>query len=158
MPLLSRYLRVANKISHFQKLHRLAERPGKRHYAALDDQYLLPLFAAVGPAPAHPGRVIRAAAGGWHRAGHGVSEDDGRLRPVGGPAGVPVGLAAGEPAPRRRRSLTLTASATPPEDDDLRTNWLPAPAGPFSLFLRAYRPERPILDGTWTPPLVIRFG
>jgi hypothetical protein len=54
-------------------------------------------------------------------------------------------------------SLTLTASATPPEDDDLRTNWLPAPDGPFSLYLRAYWPEQPILDGTWAPPPVIRF-
>jgi hypothetical protein len=54
-------------------------------------------------------------------------------------------------------SLTLTSSATPPEEDDLRTNWLPAPDGPFSLYLRAYWPEQPILDGTWAPPPVIRF-
>jgi len=54
-------------------------------------------------------------------------------------------------------SLTLTASATPPDDDDLRSNWLPAPTGPFSLFIRAYWPERPILNGTWTPPPVTRF-
>jgi hypothetical protein len=54
-------------------------------------------------------------------------------------------------------SLTLTASAAPPEDDDLRTNWLPAPDGPFSLYLRAYWPQQPILDGTWTPPPVTRF-
>ena len=50
-------------------------------------------------------------------------------------------------------SLTLTASATPPADQELRANWLPAPAGPFSLFLRAYWPEQPILDGAWTPPI-----
>jgi len=54
-------------------------------------------------------------------------------------------------------SLTVTASAAPPEDADLRTNWLPAPAGPFSLYIRAYWPEQPILDGTWTPPSVTRF-
>jgi hypothetical protein len=54
-------------------------------------------------------------------------------------------------------SLTLTASATPPDDDDLRSNWLPAPAGPFSLYLRAYWPGRQILDGTWLPPAVNRF-
>jgi hypothetical protein len=54
-------------------------------------------------------------------------------------------------------SLTLTASATPPDYDDLRSNWLPAPAGPFSLYLRSYWPEPPILDGTWTPPPVTRF-
>jgi hypothetical protein len=54
-------------------------------------------------------------------------------------------------------SLTLTAAATPPADADLRTNWLPAPAGPFCLYLRAYWPEQPILDGAWTPPPVTRF-
>ncbi|MDR3034862.1 MAG: DUF1214 domain-containing protein [Kitasatospora sp.] len=55
-------------------------------------------------------------------------------------------------------SLTLTASATPPDDDELRSNWLPAPAGPFSLYLRAYWPEPQILDGRWIPPAVRRFG
>ena len=54
-------------------------------------------------------------------------------------------------------SLTLTASATAPDDEELRSNWLPAPAGPFSLYLRAYWPEQQILDGTWTPPHVTRF-
>jgi hypothetical protein len=55
-------------------------------------------------------------------------------------------------------SLTLTASAAPPADDELRANWLPAPSGPFSLYLRAYWPEQPILDGGWTPPPVTRLG
>ena len=54
-------------------------------------------------------------------------------------------------------SLTLTASATPPHDDELRSNWLPAPAGPFSLYLRAYWPGPQILDGSWIPPAVRRF-
>ena len=54
-------------------------------------------------------------------------------------------------------SLTLIASAIRPPDDDLRSNWLPAPSGPFSLYLRAYCPERPILNGTWTPPPATRF-
>jgi hypothetical protein len=53
-------------------------------------------------------------------------------------------------------SLTLTASARPPDDKTLRRNWLPAPAGPFSLFLRAYWPTREITQGTWTPPPVAR--
>jgi hypothetical protein len=54
-------------------------------------------------------------------------------------------------------SLTLTASATPPNHDNLRANWLPAPRGAFSLYLRAYWPGQHILDGTWTPPPVTRF-
>jgi hypothetical protein len=40
----------------------------------------------------------------------------------------------------------------------MRSNWLPAPDGPFSLYLRAYWPEQDILDGTWTPPPVTRLG
>ena len=55
-------------------------------------------------------------------------------------------------------SLTLIASATAPDNDDLRRNWLPAPPGPFSLYLRAYWPDQQILDGTWTPPPVTRLG
>ena len=34
-------------------------------------------------------------------------------------------------------------------------NWLPAPAGPFALFLRAYLPKRELLDGEYRlPPIV----
>jgi hypothetical protein len=36
------------------------------------------------------------------------------------------------------------------------SNWLPAPAGAFSIWLRAYWPDQAILDGTWTPPTVSR--
>jgi hypothetical protein len=39
---------------------------------------------------------------------------------------------------------------------DKESNWLPAPAGEFSIWLRAYWPDQPILDGTWTPPTVTR--
>lgn len=51
--------------------------------------------------------------------------------------------------------LTIHASAEPP-DDSLRPNWLPAPRGDFSLYLRAYWPRQTILDGDWTPPAVER--
>jgi hypothetical protein len=51
-------------------------------------------------------------------------------------------------------SLTLTGGGPEPTDPDQRANWLSAPDGPFSLFIRAYWPEQPILDGTWTPPPV----
>jgi hypothetical protein len=50
-------------------------------------------------------------------------------------------------------SLTLYVQADlPPEAQ--RTNWLPAPQGDFSLYVRAYWPKAPILDGSWTPPPV----
>jgi hypothetical protein len=48
-------------------------------------------------------------------------------------------------------SLTLYASAKSPGADK-ESNWLPAPNGTFSLYLRAYWPENAILDGTWQPP------
>jgi hypothetical protein len=50
-------------------------------------------------------------------------------------------------------SLTLYASAKSPGKDK-ESNWLPAPEGPFSLYLRCYWAEKTILDGTWKPPVV----
>lgn len=38
------------------------------------------------------------------------------------------------------------------------SNWLPAPAGAFSLCARLYWPKPEALDGTWTPPAVQRVG
>jgi hypothetical protein len=34
------------------------------------------------------------------------------------------------------------------------SNWLPAPLGNFSVWIRAYLPYRAILDGTWKPPVI----
>jgi hypothetical protein len=50
-------------------------------------------------------------------------------------------------------SLTLYAGATSPGDDQ-ESNWLPAPEGPFSLYIRAYWGKEGILDGTWQPPKI----
>lgn len=58
--------------------------------------------------------------------------------------------------PNTDGSLTLHAGARPPTDDQDRPNWLPAPDGPFSLYLRAYWPHPAALDGTWRPPAVIK--
>jgi hypothetical protein len=53
-------------------------------------------------------------------------------------------------------SLTLYVQSAAP-DADKADNWLPAPANEdFSLYVRAYWPEQPALDGTWTPPPVVR--
>jgi len=53
-------------------------------------------------------------------------------------------------------SLTLTVGGAKPSDPAALANWLPAPAEEFTLYLRAYWPDRSILDGTWTPPAVQR--
>jgi hypothetical protein len=50
-------------------------------------------------------------------------------------------------------SLTLYFGADSPGKDK-ETNWLPAPDGTFSLYIRAYWADQAILDGTWTPPNV----
>ncbi len=54
-------------------------------------------------------------------------------------------------------SLTLHAGATSP-GTDLESNWLPAPAGIFSLYIRAYWGQQGIIDGSWTPPTIRRVG
>jgi hypothetical protein len=37
---------------------------------------------------------------------------------------------------------------------DLEPNWLPAPKGPFSMYLRMYWPKEAALDGSWQAPKV----
>ena len=53
-------------------------------------------------------------------------------------------------------SLTLYAGAKSPGVDK-ESNWLPAPKGTFSLYMRAYCSEKAILDGQWKPPVVKKF-
>jgi hypothetical protein len=50
-------------------------------------------------------------------------------------------------------SLTLYASAASPGADK-ESNWLPAPNGTFSLYMRAYWADQAVLDATWQPPQV----
>lgn len=50
-------------------------------------------------------------------------------------------------------SLTFYVSLKSP-GEDLEDNWLPAPEGIFSLYLRAYWGKEPILDGSWKPPVI----
>jgi hypothetical protein len=51
-------------------------------------------------------------------------------------------------------SLDLWIGNTPPPGRE--ANWLPAPAGEFSLMLRLYLPTDDVLAGRWTPPSVER--
>jgi len=50
-------------------------------------------------------------------------------------------------------SLTLYAGAKSPGGDK-ESNWLPAPGGHFSLYLRSYWGKEGILDGSWKPPII----
>ncbi|VVE65515.1 signal peptide protein [Pandoraea captiosa] len=52
-------------------------------------------------------------------------------------------------------SLTLYAGAKSPGAEK-ESNWLPAPSGKFSLYIRAYWGKLPILDGSWKPPRINR--
>jgi hypothetical protein len=55
-------------------------------------------------------------------------------------------------------SLTIYVQADPPTDAVQRANWLPAPKGDFSLYVRAYWPQARVLEGGWTPPAVQKRG
>ena len=54
-------------------------------------------------------------------------------------------------------SLTLYVGNQSPGKEK-ESNWLPAPAGNFSIWLRAYWPDNAILDGTWKPPVVQKIN
>ncbi|WP_144444247.1 DUF1214 domain-containing protein, partial [Caballeronia arationis] len=54
-------------------------------------------------------------------------------------------------------SLTLYFQNESPGSDK-ESNWVPAPKDEFSLYIRAYWPKAAILDGTWTPPPVLRVN
>jgi len=35
---------------------------------------------------------------------------------------------------------------------DKEANWLPAPKGPFAVYMRLYWPKEEALNGSWTEP------
>lgn len=56
-------------------------------------------------------------------------------------------------SPNDDGSLTIYVQEKSPGNGK-EQNWLPAPVGNFSLYLRAYWPKTEIVDGTWSPPPV----
>jgi hypothetical protein len=44
----------------------------------------------------------------------------------------------------------LIQDASPGRDKE--ANWLPAPKGPFSIYMRLYWPKEEATDGKWTAP------
>jgi hypothetical protein len=49
---------------------------------------------------------------------------------------------------------TITIALQPDDPGDDAVNWLPTPDGPFTLVMRCYLPQQPILDGTYRYPPV----
>lgn len=58
--------------------------------------------------------------------------------------------------PNADGSLTIYFGSQSP-GKEWENNWLPAPVGPFSLYIRAYWPDQTIIDGKWSPPAVNRL-
>jgi len=54
-------------------------------------------------------------------------------------------------------SLTIYVQADQPSDRTQRANWLPAPKGDFSLYVRTYWPMEAATNGSWTPPAVVQI-
>ncbi len=52
-------------------------------------------------------------------------------------------------------SLTLYAGAKSPGKDK-ESNWIPAPDGTFSFYIRCYWSRKAVLDGSWVPPSIER--
>lgn len=53
-------------------------------------------------------------------------------------------------------SLTIYISTKSPGVDK-ESNWLPAPADDFSLYIRAYWGKEGIIDGSWKPPVIEQY-
>jgi hypothetical protein len=53
--------------------------------------------------------------------------------------------------------LILLIQHTSPGKDD-EANWLPTPAGPFSMMMRLYWPQAAALDGSWKAPSLKQVG
>jgi hypothetical protein len=58
--------------------------------------------------------------------------------------------------PNADGSLTLYVQSQVPGKDKM-SNYLPAPDGDFSLYIRVYWPEAAITEGKWTPPAIGRI-
>ena len=53
-------------------------------------------------------------------------------------------------------SLTIYLGTKSPGTEK-EPNWLPAPPGNFSIWIRTYWPDQAVLDGTWKPPAVAQL-
>ena len=67
-----------------------------------------------------------------------------------------TGVTIGDRTPGIRKnedgSITIYIQYDEPADLKAKTNWLPAPKGPFYMVLREYSPKPAILTREWVPP------
>jgi hypothetical protein len=63
-----------------------------------------------------------------------------------------VKLSIGESKLDSSKLTGEVVQADEPSDPVQRANWLPAPEGDFSLYVRAYWPKVAVTDGSWTLP------
>ena len=54
-------------------------------------------------------------------------------------------------------SITLYIQNSPPESVR-QPNWLPAPPGPFTIFMRLYWPKDEALNGSWRAPKLVKVS
>lgn len=54
-------------------------------------------------------------------------------------------------------AVTIYIQNSPPASDR-QPNWLPAPPGPFTVFMRLYWPKDEALDGSWQPPKLVKVN
>jgi hypothetical protein len=59
---------------------------------------------------------------------------------------------------QRNRDGSLTIRVGHRRPAGPRSNWLPAPNGRFSLYLRLYEPKPAAAKGRWKPPAIVRTG
>jgi hypothetical protein len=53
-------------------------------------------------------------------------------------------------------SLTLYIQKVEPTDPVQKANWLPAPDGPIYMVMRLYWPKEAALNGSWSPPGIVK--
>ena len=105
-------------------------------------------------------RGRRAAAGRGVLVARHVRGDAGRprlLRRQSARAATPSATARTGLSDGADGSLEIYPAARPARRER-GANWLPAPAGPMRLVLRAYEPSEALLDATWRMPAVRRVG
>ena len=84
------------------------------------------------------------------------TDNDTQLGQLVGESSYEVTFQKGESPPVKGFwSLTMY---DPQHGKEKESNWLPAPPGNFSIWIRAYWPDKAILDGTWKPPVVKRVS